>query len=147
MHIFYFCVTQDGHLWIGSDHNNWSMRPQKVKKKSRSTCHTSTVGLRYAVLETRCIRAVLGSHLPFHCKKCNRSPELQKTKIKRCSAVTAGEIAEAFSIEQKRKMCVSEPSLSIYTKEFAFIDKFFDVCCNEMLVMMLCFCVFFLYIA
>lgn len=104
------------------------------------------------MLETRCTGDALYAPYWDHiCRSTAKSaiarPSCKKQKLlKEVQMSRHVKLPKRF-LSSKRETCVSEPSLSMYTKEFAFIHRFFYVCCDEMIVAMLYFCVFSLYIA
>lgn len=67
-----------------------------------------------------------GSHLPHHCRECGNgcAPRLKDTQIVGKSRDTvARELREAYLIQKFRADCISEPSLSLFSNEYRFLDN------------------------
>lgn len=77
-----------------------------------------------------------GSHLPAHISECGKDNDIKQKAKKLCDATLQGtsilcrstdtlarELAEAYHIRKSGSSCVSAPSVTIYDKDFAFLDK------------------------
>lgn len=71
------------------------------------------------------VRSNSGGHMSEHCKRCGCQPLLEETRfLRRAVDKTEREIIEAYYIKKANDKCISTPSLSLFDKEFQFLDGF-----------------------